>query len=65
MGCNTKLTISAMLLISWGVPAIVIVIPLLTDFGDIGYDHNKIQLVHACGWVTSNPSSTEYNNIVL
>lgn len=54
---NIRATMCGMLLITWCVPLVVVLIPNLTDFGEIGYD----QKYSMCIWVSSNPLALEYN----
>ena len=54
---NIRFTMCGMLLVSWCVPLVVVLIPNLTDFGEIGYD----QKYSMCIWVSSNPLALEYN----
>ncbi|XP_038044074.1 alpha-1D adrenergic receptor-like [Patiria miniata] len=50
----TRRNIAFMVALSWALPLGIISVPLLTDYGEHGYE----PLYSACGWVKANPYTT-------
>ncbi|XP_072046261.1 opsin, blue-sensitive-like [Amphiura filiformis] len=56
----TQKKVSAMLLFTWGIPASIAIVPLVSPIGELGFDTRY----YTCSWKTSDPNTGIYSILV-